>query len=112
MDYKFAIPLKYGTVSGHFNRSHEFCFITVNNLTIESIDIVEVPSLDNRETSLWLINQNITHVLASGIGQQTIDHLTAQKVEVMWGVPEDTPEKLVKAYLDSQLVLGENSGDD
>ncbi|MCF8369135.1 MAG: hypothetical protein K9G76_08820 [Bacteroidales bacterium] len=105
----FAIPLKYGTVAGHFNRAHEFCLINVKNHVIDTIETLRVPMLDERETSLWLSNQNVTHVLASGISQQSIDHLAAQKVEVIWGVPEDSPEKLVKAYIDSKMILHSNT---
>lgn len=56
----------------------------------------------------WVISEKTTHVLACGIGQRAIEKLTSHNIEVMWGVPDDTPEKLVTAYLDSQLVLGKN----
>ncbi|MEZ5084533.1 MAG: NifB/NifX family molybdenum-iron cluster-binding protein [Bacteroidales bacterium] len=108
MEYLFAVPLHEDKVGSHFGKAKEFCFITVQNLKIISINTLRTPLYQLREITDWLINKKVTHVLANGIGQHAIENLTRNNIEVMWGVPDDTPERLVTAYLDSQLVLGKN----
>jgi len=50
----------------------------------------------------------VTHVIAKDIGEQAIEILNDYKIEVIWDVPRDRPEHLVKAYMDSRLAPGSN----
>lgn len=108
MNFKFAIPYHQDKVNPHFGKSKEFCFITVQNLKIVNTKIKPTPLHQLSDIVDWIISEKVTHILASGIGQRAIETFTSNNIEVMWGVPDDTPEKLVTAYLDSQLVLGKN----
>lgn len=108
MDYLFAVPLHEEKVSSHFGKAKEFCFLKVKNLKIITVDKKRTPLHQLSEIVDWVIAEKATHVLAVGIGQRAIEFLTENNIEVMWGVPDDTPERLVTAYLDSQLVLGKN----
>lgn len=108
MNYKFAIPLKGGIVSDHFGQSKEFCFIEVIDRKVVSQNSLPSPKHNHGVLPEWLSELEVTHVFANGIGQKAIDLMTENKIEVIWGVPSDKPEVLVKAYLDSQLVPGVN----
>lgn len=111
MHLKFAIPVKDEVVSEHFGYSRAFCFIEVINRQITANTIIANPMHDRGLIPSWLAENKVTHVFANGIGQKAIDLLTENKIEVIWGVPADKPELLVKAYLDSQLVPGVNLRD-
>lgn len=108
MNYRFAIPIKDEIVSDHFGHAKHFCIIDAKGRDILTSKMLPSPGHNHGVVPSWLIELGITHVLANGIGQKAIDQLTEQKVEVIWGVPSDKPELLVKAYLDSQLSPGIN----
>lgn len=104
MELKFAIPVDNGKVSNQFGRANEFCIIEVVNGKIKSQKTFPGPLHDRGMVPAWLASNNVTHVLADGIGHQAIEILNDYKIEVIWGVPHDEMELLVKAYLDSNLV--------
>ncbi len=106
--FTFAIPLKEGVVGDHFGHAREYCIIDVVDRKIVSQKTYPSPGHDRGLIPAWLEDFSVTHVIANGIGQRAIDLFTEKKVEVIWGVPADKPEILVKAYLDSQLVPGIN----
>ena len=108
MDKRFAIPLKDDIVSDHFGQTKEFCLVDVSGRSILKVHVMRSPVHDRGVIPEWLGSQGVTHVFANGIGQKAIDMLTDGGIEVIWGVPADKPEILVKAYLDSQLVPGIN----
>ena len=108
MKLKFAIPFTNNQVSDHFGHALEFCIIEVADRRILSQTRLTSPVHEHGVIPAWLNELGITHVFANGIGQKAIDLLTAYQIEVIWGVPDDAPELLVKAYLDSQLVPGVN----
>lgn len=108
MRYTFAIPMKNEVISDHFGQAREYCIIEAEDRSILSARTFSGPVQDNGRIPAWLESFGVTHVIANGIGQKAIDLLTEHKVEVIWGVPADRPEILVKAYLDSQLAPGIN----
>ena len=56
----------------------------------------------------WLIELDITHLLASGISKDTVEYLSDNDVDVTWKLPRGTAEYLVKTYLENHLVHGKN----
>ncbi len=108
MNFVFAIPLKDDVVCDHFGHAREYCILEVKERKVVSQRNFTSPGHERGLIPSWLMDFGITHVIANGIGQRAIDMLTEQKIEVIWGVPSDRPEILVKAYLDSQLVPGIN----
>lgn len=108
MRLKFAIPVDDGKLSNHFGKAKEYCLIEVDNQKIISTKSAPGPLHDKGMIPAWLAENNVTHVLADGIGKNAIEILNDYKIEVIWGIPHDIPELLVKAYLDSQLSPGMN----
>jgi len=108
MNYVFAIPVKEDVISDHFGRAKEYCFITVVDREIKSMNRFTNPVHEYAKIPRWLSENKVTHVFANGIGQRAIEILNTYNIEVLWGLPEDKPEHLVKAYLDSQLTPGVN----
>lgn len=108
MTYKFALPVNDGEICEHFGRAQEYCFIDVTDRKIQSLKMHPGPLHDRGMIPAWLAENKVTHVLADGIGQGAIEILNDYKIEVIWGVPHDKPEMLVKAFLDSNLAPGLN----
>ncbi len=108
MNYIFAIPIKEGLISDHFGRTREFCFVTVVDRKITEMENHINPIHEYAMIPKWLHENNVTHIFANGIGQKAIEILNTYNIEVLWGLPADKPEHLVKAYLDSQLTPGLN----
>lgn len=111
MHYKIAIPVKDDIISDNFSYTKTFSFIEVMDREIKPPVVLASPLYDRDAIPAWLAEQKVTHVFARGIDGKAIEILTEFKIEVIWGVPTDKPELLVKAYLDSQLVPGVQLGD-
>ena len=108
MNYKFAIPVDNGKISEHFGRAGEYCIVEVADGKIVSQKNLPGPLHDRGMIPAWLAENKVTHVLADGIGKYAIEILNDYKIEVIWGVPHDEPERLVRAFLDSSLTAGLN----
>lgn len=108
MSLKFAIPVKDGKLFEHFGRADEYCLVEVKGQEIISSKSFPGPLHDRGMIPAWLAENKVTHVLADCIGQAAIEILNDYKIEVLWGIPHDAPELLVKAFLDSQLSSGIN----
>lgn len=108
MNLKFALPVDNGKISDHFGRASEYCLVEVQGQEIISSKTYPGPLHDRGMIPAWLAENKVTHVLADGIGHNAIEILNDYNIEVIWGIPHDKPELLVKAYLDSQLNTGLN----
>ena len=59
----------------------------------------------------WLSEQGVTVVIAGGMGGRARDLFTNFGIRVITGAPVNTPDKIVAAFLDGSLELGENTCD-
>lgn len=57
---------------------------------------------------LWLAERGANMIIAGGMGQRAQELFAQQGIKVVVGVPAETPERLVSAYLDGILQTGEN----
>ena len=56
----------------------------------------------------WLHEQGAEVILAGGMGQRAQQLFAEKGIRVVYGVPSDTPESVVKAFLDGTITSGEN----
>ena len=105
---KFAIPMAMGKLTTHFGHCREFCFVQVENDTITGTEILEPPAHEPGVLPKWLSDHGVNVVIAGGMGQMAQQLFTQAGIKVMTGAPPESPEDLVKAYLSSKLVTGEN----
>ncbi len=107
---KIAIPLAQGKLSLHFGHCEEFVLLDVNKETKEITNSITLESPPHEPGLLpkWLAEKNATCIIAGGMGQRAQDLFTQQNIAVVIGAPSETPENIVKAYLDGTLATGSN----
>lgn len=107
---RFAVPMADGMLAVHFGHCERFALVDVDASSkgIAGIDTVEAPEHQPGLLPPWLASQAVNVVIAGGMGQRAQSLFTAQGIQVILGAPVDTPENLVRAFLDGTLVTGEN----
>ena len=105
---KFAIPLAQGKLTAHFGHCQEFALVNVEDQKILSTETLVPPPHEPGVLPQWLKEQGANVVIAGGMGQRAIDLFGQAGIQVLVGAPVETPEALVKSYLDQTLVSGAN----
>ncbi len=97
---KIAIPLVNGVLSSHFG--HCECFAIINKDPAGKVFLSNeevMPPLHEPELyPSWLANRGVTHVIAGGMGENAINLFLQYNIEVVAGVPGETPEKIAKKF--------------
>jgi predicted Fe-Mo cluster-binding NifX family protein len=107
---RIAIPVANGKLAAHFGHCEKFALIDVDRQQRLLLDteIVDAPPHQPGLLPVWLADRGTKVVIAGGMGQRA-QMLFAQKgINVLVGAPSDTPERIVSAYLDGSLKMGEN----
>jgi len=105
---RFAIPLADGKLTAHFGHCQEFALVNVEDQKILSTETLVPPPHEPGVLPQWLKEQGANVVIAGGMGQRAIDLFGQAGIQVLVGAPVETPEALVKSYLDQTLVSGAN----
>ncbi len=105
---KFAIPLAEGKLTAHFGHCKEFAIIDVENDQIKNKEILVPPPHEPGVLPRWLHEMGANVIIAGGMGQRAIDLFSQNSITVVTGAPSLEAEELVKSYLDSALVTGDN----
>ncbi len=110
---KIAIPTNGGKLCQHFGHCEVFTFIEVDENTKQIINKTEMTPPEHVPGIMppWVAEQGATLVLAGGMGGHAQSLFAEQKIQVIAGCTSDTPENIVKAYLDGSLVTGVNGCD-
>jgi len=110
---RVAIPTTNGLLCPHFGHCKEFTLIGVHETskTIRAVDAVPAPAHQPGMLPKWLANQGASVILAGGIGQRAIALFNDAGITVRTGVPEESPQQLVMAYLDGSLKSVDNTCD-
>ncbi len=105
-----AIPLAEGRLSMHFGHCEEFAILTVDEQTkaILSQSRETPPPHEPGVLPKWLHGLGVNVILAGGMGQRAQQLFAENEIRVVVGASADTPETLVKAYLDGTLETGDN----
>lgn len=107
---KIAIPLAEGKLCMHFGHCETFALVEVDLATktiLGRTDLVPPPH-EPGVIPRWVAAQGAGLILAGGMGQRAQDIFTENKVQVMVGMPSETPEVLVGQYLAGTLQAGVN----
>jgi predicted Fe-Mo cluster-binding NifX family protein len=107
---KIAIPLADGRLSLHFGHCEEFALLDVDPATksVKDKSILKSPPHEPGVLPRWLGEKGATVIIAGGMGQRAQGLFAQQNIEVVVGASSDTPEEIVKAYLDGTLKSGAN----
>lgn len=104
-----AIPVSAGKLAAHFGHCEQFAFFETEQGKITGKDTKAPPAHEPGVLPQWLYEQGVDVILAGGMGESAKGLLNGKGIEVVTGVPMDTPESLVNQYLTGSLVLGNNA---
>lgn len=105
---KLAIPLDGEALSEHFGHSGQFAFYEIEDEKIVSSSRQIPPPHDHGTIPKWLVANQVTDVLAGGIGPKAVDILNNHKINVYVGVESDNPDNLALDFIKDNLKFGQN----
>ena len=110
---RIAIPVADGQVCMHFGHCQTCAVIDVDAGTkvISKREDIAPPPHEPGVLPKWLHGLDVNVIIACGMGQHAQRLFKENGVEVVVGASVDTPENLVKAYLDGNLQTGQNACD-
>ncbi len=110
---KIAIPIANGRLNLHFGHCKAFAIMDVDLDTkkISARVDIDAPPHEPGLLPRWLGEREVDLVITGGMGQKAKSLFVQQSIDVIVGAPAETPENLVKSYLDGMLVSGVNACD-
>jgi predicted Fe-Mo cluster-binding NifX family protein len=101
-----AIPSAEGRLHGHFGGCREFTLVQADpeQRIIVSIRAVVPPPHAPGLFPRWLREQDVSVVIAGGIGRRALELFAQQGIEVRAGLTDAPVEELAAAYLNGQLT--------
>lgn len=110
MNVKIAIPMAAGNLCMHFGHCEQFAVLDVDadGKKIVKREDLTPPPHEPGVLPAWLAEKGVKLVIAGGMGQRAQQIFMSQGIEVLVGASADSPEALVKAYLEGTLESGDN----
>ncbi len=107
---KIAIPLANGALCMHFGHCEQFALVDVDMDAKKILGRKDVtpPPHEPGVLPAWLGEQGVGMILAGGMGQRAQNLFTTQNIEVMVGLPSETPENLIRSLFEGALQSGAN----
>ena len=105
-----AIPVTGGRLCTHFGHSEWFALLDVDLPARQILNSRQLDPPVHQPGVLprWLHNQGVNLVIAGGMGRRAQGIFAEHEIEVLVGAPLESPEEIVRSYLDGDLELGEN----
>ncbi|SMB88030.1 Predicted Fe-Mo cluster-binding protein, NifX family [Desulfonispora thiosulfatigenes DSM 11270] len=110
---KIAIPVANELLCMHFGHCEQFAMLDVNEETkqIKGKEMITPPPHEPGLLPVWIKDQGVDLVLAGGMGKKAQELLAERGIKVVVGAPSGTPEEIALAYLNKELVTGQNACD-
>ncbi|MBN1382929.1 MAG: P-loop NTPase [Deltaproteobacteria bacterium] len=107
---KIAVPVVNGLLSAHFGHCETFALVNVDTEAKTILNTEELPAPPHEPGLLprWLHEKGADLIIAGGMGSRAQGLFEENGIRVIIGAPTDTPEAIVKSYLDGALVTGDN----
>ena len=107
---KIAIPVANGKLCAHFGHCEQFSIISVDPSTkqIISNETAAPPMHEPGILPSWLNEMGVDTIIAGGMGMRAQGYFAQFGIKALVGAPPETPERVVNAYLEGSLPLGEN----
>ncbi|HNT88330.1 MAG TPA: iron-sulfur cluster carrier protein MrpORP [Candidatus Hydrogenedentes bacterium] len=107
---RIAVPIANGALAMHFGHCAQFALVDVDHSTGQLIktETVDAPEHQPGLLPRWLAEQGAHVIIAGGMGSRARNLFEEHNIHVIIGAPSETPEQLVRAYLDGTLQTGEN----
>jgi len=107
---RIAIPLVRGKLSLHFGHCDQFAIFDIDD-NIKKVTNRKDATPPGHEPGVlpqWLHENNVSVIIAGGMGQRAQQLFAQNNVKVVIGASDQTPEELVSAYLENTLQTGDN----
>jgi predicted Fe-Mo cluster-binding NifX family protein len=107
---KIAVPLSDGTLSAHFGHCQIFEILSVDESekTITRREELVPPPHEPGLLPKWLSEQEVTLIIAGGMGSRAVNLFNSFNIEVITGAPALKSDELVQQYLTGTLKPGSN----
>jgi predicted Fe-Mo cluster-binding NifX family protein len=107
---RIAIPLVQGTLSLNFGHCDQFAIFDINDSLKKVISRKDAtpPGHEPGVLPRWLHENNVSVIIAGGMGQRAQQLFTQNDIKVVTGASGQTPEELVYAFLEDTLETGDN----
>lgn len=111
MKKKIAIPTANGKLCSHFGHCERFCFIEIEDKTINKVEMITPPEHEPGLYPKWVREQGATEVICGGIGSKARNLFAQEEIKVYLGAEIKEPEELAKDLINDKLNVGNNSCD-
>lgn len=110
---RIAIPLAEGKLAVHFGHCATFAMLDIDKAQGIILKREDVPAPPHTPGLLppWMAERGVSLIIAGGMGRRAIELFVDHRIQVILGVPSDTPEKLASDYLTGKLEIGMNPCD-
>ena len=107
---RIAIPLAQGKLSLHFGHCDQFAIFDIDDSLKKVINRKDAtpPAHEPGVLPQWLHENNVSVIIAGGMGQRAQQLFTQNDIKVVVGASSNTPEELVSAFLQDTLQTGDN----
>ena len=107
---RIAIPVVDGKLCAHFGHCQEFAIIDADpeSKQILANEASDPPPHEPGVLPHWLHEKGVDTVISGGMGQRAQMYFSQYGINVVTGATGGTPEEVVQAYLNDQLILGSN----
>ncbi len=107
---RIAIPLAQGKLSLHFGHCDQFAIFDIDDNIKKVINRKDAipPAHEPGVLPRWLHENNVSVIIASGMGQRAQQLFAQNDIKVVVGASSGEPEELVLAYLQDILQTGDN----
>ena len=107
---RIAVPLARGKLSLHFGHCDQFAIFDIddNIKKVAKRKDITPPAPEPGVLPKWLHENNVSVIIASGMGQRAQQLFAQNDIKVVIGASSNSPEELVSAYLQDTLETGDN----
>ena len=107
---KYAVPVSGSMVATHFGHCEQFTLIDVDEAKNEIVrkEIIPSPGHQPGLLPVWLAEQGVSVIIASGMGSRAQGLFRQNRIEVIINVVEANPEKAVLDYIGGRLEVGDD----
>jgi len=107
---RIAIPLAQGKLSLHFGHCDQFAIFDIDDSIKKVINRKDAtpPAHVPGVLPKWLHENNVSVIIAGGMGQRAQQLFTQNDIKVVIGASSGTPEELVSAFMQDTLETGDN----
>ncbi len=107
---RYAVPISGGKVATHFGHCQQFALIDVDEArnAIVKKEIVDSPGHEPGLLPVWLAEEGVSVIIASGMGSRAQELFGQNHIEVITNALGSDPEKVVLDYIRGTLEVGDN----